>query len=83
MLNTAIQSYSSAKIAAREMLAIMGRIRLAYPKMQRIWRNSSSALQGVHKQLVEVMDAEDKFRQALAAGMFTLDDPIMLQVSNP
>lgn len=83
MLKTAVQSYSSAKITSREMLAVMGRIRLAYPKMQRIWRNSPSALQGAHKQFIQVMDAEDEFRQALAAGTFTLDDPIMLQVQRP
>lgn len=83
MLKTAVQSYSSAKVTAREMLGVMNRIRLTYPKMQRIWKNSPSALQGAHREFIQVMDAEDQFRQELAAGKFTLDDPIMLQVQRP
>lgn len=79
MLSEAIDSYSAAKVTAREMLSIMERIRIAYPKMQLIWKYSNTALQGGHKKLVQVMEAEEEFRQALAAGAFKLDDPIMLQ----
>ncbi|KIJ28581.1 hypothetical protein M422DRAFT_270084 [Sphaerobolus stellatus SS14] len=80
MLHAAAECYSSAKIPARMMLQIMERIRNAYPKMQRIWKNSNSALAGGHKKLTQILQAEKDFREALAAGALKLDDPIMLQM---
>ncbi|KIJ31288.1 hypothetical protein M422DRAFT_36296 [Sphaerobolus stellatus SS14] len=47
--------------------------------MQRIWKNSNNALQGGHKGLVQIIQAEKDFQEALASGAFKLNDPIMLQ----
>ncbi|KIJ28580.1 hypothetical protein M422DRAFT_270082 [Sphaerobolus stellatus SS14] len=64
MLYAAADCYSPAKIPARKMLQIIERIPIGVG----------------HKKLTQILQGGKDFREALTAGAFKLDDPIMLQM---
>ena len=57
-------------------MAVLERIRLAIPKMERIWKNSVMSKEGRDQILGRAMETEKMLRDALAKGDFTFDDKI-------
>lgn len=58
----------------RMWLPIAEKIRLAVPKMQKIWANSAAARAGRDEPINTVMKTEKSAREQLAAGVVGLDD---------
>jgi len=81
MLGTAIEHLSNAKTSASEILEIIERIRVSFPKMQKIWKHSQAALAGAHEKLENWIEAGEQLKASIAAGTMKLDDPVMAQVS--
>lgn len=75
-LNCGVQNLFNCGTPLRETLAVLERIRLAIPKMERIWKHSSMSKQGRDQVLARAMESETMLRDALARGEFTLDDKI-------
>ncbi|KIJ31284.1 hypothetical protein M422DRAFT_267089 [Sphaerobolus stellatus SS14] len=80
MLLTALEFLSMAQRPAGEMLEVMERIRISYPKMRRIWRNSQAAMMNAHARLEKIMDAETRLRDAVKAGSIKLEQSIRMEV---
>jgi hypothetical protein len=58
----------------RETLGILKRIRLAIPKMKRIWVASATSKQGRDRTLERALMMETELLKAVEKGDFTLDD---------
>ncbi|KAJ8692608.1 hypothetical protein PTI98_009906 [Pleurotus ostreatus] len=56
-------------------LPLMCMIREAYPKMQRIWGDSASAMQGRDEAIKSVFRTEDRLKELLDQGIVSLSDP--------
>ncbi|KDQ59303.1 hypothetical protein JAAARDRAFT_34037 [Jaapia argillacea MUCL 33604] len=61
----------------KEVLPFFARIRLAVPKISRIWEHSSSAAEGVGKAFQRAQWMEEDILKAIAEGRFTLEDKLM------
>ena len=81
-LYQALLRFSKCGTPARDSLAIMERIRLALPKMEKIWQYSSQGLSGVNEQLRWIFDAENEMRKELQEGKYTLDDKIEIHMDS-
>ncbi|KAF9496738.1 hypothetical protein BDN71DRAFT_1429949 [Pleurotus eryngii] len=57
------------------VLPPMCMIREAYPKMQRIWGNSASAMQGRDEAIKSVFRTEDRLKELLDQGIVSMSDP--------
>ena len=75
-LNCGVENLFKCGTPLRETLAVLERIRLAIPKMERIWKDSAMSKQGRDQIFGRAMETEEKLRDALAKGDFTLDDKI-------
>ncbi|KIJ38906.1 hypothetical protein M422DRAFT_781229 [Sphaerobolus stellatus SS14] len=72
-LHDALHCYLDTKITVRDILKIMERIRVSYPKMRRIWSDYDAAFARDHKSLGLDMEMEEYMRNAVATGTFQLD----------
>ncbi|KAJ7865640.1 hypothetical protein B0H14DRAFT_2734107 [Mycena olivaceomarginata] len=66
----------------RETLDVMKRIRVATPKAKEIWERSSLSAAGVWDTLGKVATQEQELRDAVAAGKFTLDACIGIELKD-
>ena len=73
-LNCGVQCFFKCGTPLRETLPILKRIRLAMPKMMRIWGTSTASTQGRDKFLGRALMLETKLLNAIKKGDFTLDD---------
>jgi stress-induced-phosphoprotein 1 len=73
-LNCGVQCFFKCGTPLRETLPILKRIRLAMPKMKRIWNASAMSKQGRDKVLARALTLETKLLDAIKKGDFTLDD---------
>jgi len=76
-LHCALDSLYGCGTAIKETLPIMRRIRLAIPKMKKIWENSSLALEGRDRILQHHLWVEEDIESALKEGKFTMEDKVM------
>ncbi len=65
----------SLGLAISKALPLMHLIREAYPKMQRIWKNSASAMQGRDEAIKSVFRTEDRLKELLDQGIVSMSDP--------
>ncbi|KAF4596552.1 hypothetical protein EYR38_007939 [Pleurotus pulmonarius] len=65
----------SLGLAISKALPLMRMIREAYPKMQRIWKNSASAMQGRDEAIKSVFRTEDRLKELLDQGIVSMSDP--------
>lgn len=66
----------------RETLDVMKRIRVATPKAKEIWERSSLSAAGVWDTMGMVATQEQELRDAVAAGKFTLDACIGIELKD-
>jgi hypothetical protein len=71
--------------ALRETTVVMERIRLATPKMMKIWSHSAMAKRGRNKRLEGIAKIERDILDQITQGKFTMDDKVMpkLETNNP
>lgn len=66
---------------ARVTLGLLKRIRLAIPKMNKIWAESAMSKQGREKIFARALETEKELLAGVASGQFTLSDKPMPNVS--
>ena len=64
----------TTNMRVRVVMPLMQRLRLAIPKMQRIWSRSALAQQGVHKELEDILVFEMDTLKHIEEGGGTFDD---------
>jgi hypothetical protein len=77
---TALRHYLNCGTKLRDSMKIMEKIKLAIPKMSKIWASSSLALGGVHDQIKRVIEMEKMALEGLEKGEFTLDREMTINV---
>lgn len=77
-LNAGLEMMWSCKTSIRNQLAVMERIRLAIPKMKKIWGQSSFAKQGGDIIFKRGQDIEGILREGLNKRRYQLDELIVL-----
>jgi stress-induced-phosphoprotein 1 len=73
-LNCGVQNLFRCGTPLRETLAILRRIRLAIPKMKRIWGSSALSKEGRDEELNRALMMEEEALDQIKKGKFTLDD---------
>ncbi|KAJ3815600.1 hypothetical protein F5876DRAFT_30294 [Lentinula aff. lateritia] len=77
-LNAGLEMMWSCKTSIRNQLAVMERIRLAIPKMKKIWGQSSFTKQGGDIIFKRGQDMEGILRQGLNKRKYQLDELVVL-----
>jgi len=72
-LNCSLRFFFKVATPLSVTLPIMKRIRIAIPKMQRIWANSAMANQGRDTALNRTLEMEKGALELIEKGEFTLD----------
>jgi len=80
-LNCGVHNLFRCGTPFRETLPIIQCIRLAMPKMQRIWGSSAIAKEGRDQALNQTLMIEKEALKQIEEGKFTLDDMGMPEVS--
>lgn len=80
-LNCAVENFFMSGTEARVTLELLKRIRIALPKMNKIWGESAMAKQGREQIFARTLETEKELLAGVAAGQFTLSDKPMPQVS--
>jgi len=73
-LNCGVHNLFRCGTPLRETLAILKRIRLAIPKMKRIWGSSAMSKEGRDTVLDRALEMEKEALDQIEKGNFTLDD---------
>ncbi|KAJ3869207.1 hypothetical protein EV359DRAFT_30566 [Lentinula novae-zelandiae] len=77
-LNAGLEMMWSCKTSIRNQLAVMERIRLAIPKMKKIWGQSSFAKQGGDIIFKRGQDMEGIMREGLNKRQYQLDELVVI-----
>ncbi|KZP31804.1 hypothetical protein FIBSPDRAFT_1037356 [Athelia psychrophila] len=76
-LNCAVENFFMSGTEARVTLGLLKRIRLAIPKMNKIWAESAMSKQGREKIFARALETEKELLAGVASGQFTLSDKPM------
>jgi hypothetical protein len=76
-LSCALTNMFECGTTLRETTVVMERIRLATPKMMKIWSHSPMAKKGRNEKLKGIAKVEREILDQIAQGKFTMDDKVM------
>lgn len=77
-ISCALEYYFKCGTPVEETLELLKRLRIAIPKMKRIWSESGQAKRGFMDQVfAQTLETEKKLLDAVASGQFSLDDKVL------